>query len=219
MAQKNTADAVRRADARLAKHPKIRRHRAGRTDLCDCRRPDEVRGSAPASDRHRPGYMPAYYFLGQIYVRQKRLGMPASATRRWSGDSPTTSPPTPVADAATGREQAGRGPGPLREDPPDRLARGRRRQQPRLHACRSGTDLDIALQLAQTAISAFPTSRTSTTRSAGSITSATCPRWRSARLQCAERVPKNPTYRYHLGMAYLKTGEPQKGRWRCCRTR
>jgi hypothetical protein len=38
-------------------------------------------------------------------------------------------------------------------------------------------------------------------------------------LQCAERVPKNPTYRYHLGMAYLKTGEPQKGRWRCCRTR
>ena len=27
-----------------------------------------------------------------------------------------------------------------------------------------------------------------------------------------ERVPNNATYRYHLGLAYAKTGEPQKAR-------
>ena len=27
-----------------------------------------------------------------------------------------------------------------------------------------------------------------------------------------DRVPTNATYRYHLGLAYSKTGEPQKAR-------
>ena len=53
----------------------------------------------------------------------------------------------------------------------------------------------------------------STTRWAGSTTSTTWRRWRWRPLKkSVDRVPTNATYRYHLGMVYAKTGEPQKAR-------
>ena len=74
VAQKNTADAVKRVEARLAKHPKdpATLALAGRTYAIagDLAKSEALLQESLAADA---GYMPAYYYLGQIYVRQKRL--------------------------------------------------------------------------------------------------------------------------------------------------
>jgi Flp pilus assembly protein TadD len=81
-----------------------------------------------------------------------------------------------------------------------------------IHA-ETGGNLDIALQLAQTAKSQLP-DRPEVNDTLGWIyhkkglsSMAVTPL-----LQSIEKDPKNPTYHYHLGMAYAGNGEKDKAR-------
>jgi tetratricopeptide (TPR) repeat protein len=77
----------------------------------------------------------------------------------------------------------------------------------------SGTDLDLALQLARAASAARP-DEPEINDTLGWVyykrdlaVLATGPLQKSV-----ESVPGNPTYRYHLGMSYVKTGDTAKAR-------
>ena len=215
LAQKNTADAVRRVDARVARHPKDAASLAlaGRTYAIagDLVKSEALLQQSIAADS---GYMAAYHYLGQIYVRQKRL---PDAYQRYE-DIIKHQPENVAAHTMVAMLLQ------AENKQPEAQARYEKILQIDSHAtvaannlaymhAEAGTDLDIALQLAQTAISAMPEDpdfndtlgwvyykRNMASLAIGPLR------------KSADRVPKNPTYRYHLGMAYMKTGEPQKAR-------
>ena len=158
VAQKNTADAVRRVDARIAKHPKDAASLAlaGRTYAIagDLVKSEALLQQSLAADS---GYMPAYYFLGQLYVRQNRLGDARQRYEEMVARQPdNVGAHTMVAMLLQAENKQA-----------EAKARYEKILQIDSHAvvaannlafmhAEAGTDLDIALQLAQTAISAFP---------------------------------------------------------------
>ncbi len=76
-----------------------------------------------------------------------------------------------------------------------------------------GEKLDYALQLAQTAVQVMPKAPKRTTRWGGSITSASRPSQPSqAFRQTVALAADNPTYHYHLGLAYLLAEDPDHAR-------
>ena len=215
LAQKNVAEAVKRADARLAKHPKdpATLALAGRTYAVadDLPKSEALFQQAIAAD---PGYMPAYYYLGQLYVRQKRIG---EARQRY--EAMVKAQPDNVAahtmvamllQAENKQAEAkARYEKILQLDPRALVAANNLAY---MHA-EDGTDLDNALQLARTAVSIAPDEPDVNDTLGwvyykhGMASLAVAPLKKSV-----DRVPTNATYRYHLGMVYAKTGEPLKAR-------
>ena len=81
-----------------------------------------------------------------------------------------------------------------------------------IHA-ESGDNLDIALQLAQTAKAGLPDS-SEVNDTLGwiyykkDLASQAVPLLR----ECVDKVPQNPTYQYHLGMALVRSGDLMGGK-------
>jgi tetratricopeptide (TPR) repeat protein len=76
-----------------------------------------------------------------------------------------------------------------------------------------GENLDVALALAMTAIQVSPDDPGASDALGWIHVRRNLPRVGLKYLEGSVRaVPENPTYRYHLGVAYLAVGEPQKGR-------
>jgi len=215
VAQKNLPEAVKRADARIAKHPKdpATLALAGRTYAIagDRAKSEALLQQSMAAD---PGYMPAYYYLGQLYVGQRRLG---EARERYE-DMVKKQPDNVAAHTMVAMllqaenkpaEARARYEKILQLDPRAVVAAN---NLAFMHA-EDGTDLDNALQLARTALSVAPDEPDVNDtlgwvyykRNMASL--AVAPLKKSV-----DRVPTNATYRYHLGLAYSKTGEPQKAR-------
>jgi Tfp pilus assembly protein PilF len=158
--------------------------------------------------------MPAYYYLGQIYVRQKRL---ADARQRYE-EMVKQHPDNVAAHTMVAMLlQAENKPDEAKARYEKILTIDSRapvaaNNLAYMHA-EAGSDLDVALQLARTAVAALP-EEPDVNDTLGWVyfkhnmaTLAVPPLRKSV-----ERVPNNPTYRYHLGMVYSKTGEPQKAR-------
>jgi tetratricopeptide (TPR) repeat protein len=215
VAQKNTADAVKRVEGRLAKHPKdpATLALAGRTYAIagDLAKSEALLNESLAADA---GYMPAYYYLGQIYVRQKRL---PEARQRYE-DMVKKQPDNVGAHTMVAMLLQA-------ENKPDE-ARARYEKILALEPkavmaannlaymdAEAGTNLDVALDRARTAVSVAPDEpdvndtlgwvyykRNMAALAIGPLK------------KSVDRVPTNATYRYHLGLAYSKTGEPQKAR-------
>jgi tetratricopeptide (TPR) repeat protein len=215
VAQKNNAAAVKRVDERVGRFPKdaATLALAGRTYAVagDLPKAEALLDRAVAADA---AYMPAYYYLGQIYVRQRRLG---DARQRYE-EMVKRQPDNIAAHTMVAMLLQ------AENKPAEAKARYEKILQidsravvaannlAYMHA-EAGTELDIALQLARTASSSMP-NEPDFNDTLGWVyykrdmaTLAVPPLKKSV-----DRVPNNATYRYHLGMAYLKTGEPQKAR-------
>ena len=76
-----------------------------------------------------------------------------------------------------------------------------------------GDNIDVALQLAQTAKAAMP-NRAEVSDTLGWIyyKKNMLPQATAALKESVGREPKNPVFNYHLGMAYAKAGEKEKAR-------
>ncbi|MEO7271633.1 MAG: tetratricopeptide repeat protein, partial [Vicinamibacterales bacterium] len=158
VAQKNTADAVKRAEARLATHPKdpATLALAGRTYAIagDLAKSEALLQQSIAADA---SYMPAYYYLGQIYVRQKRLGDARQRYEEMAKKQPdNVSAHTMVAMLLQAEnkpvEAKARYEKILQIDPRATMAANNLAYM----NAEAGTDLDMALQLARTAVSTAP---------------------------------------------------------------
>jgi tetratricopeptide (TPR) repeat protein len=215
LAQKRTPEALRRVEAALARNPKNAPiiALAGRTYAVsgDLRRAEDLYQRALDAD---PGYMPAYHQLGQVYVREKRLD---EARQRY--EVAIQRQPTNIAAhtmvamllQAQNRntEAKARYEKILQIDPRSAVAANNLAYM----NAEAGTSLDMALQLAQSAKAAYP-DEPDINDTLGWVyykkdlaTLAIDPL-----RQSVERVPTNATYRFHLGMAYLKTGDKEKAR-------
>jgi len=215
LAQKNVAEAVKRVEARIAKHPKdpATLALAGRTYAIagDLAKSEALLQQALAAD---PGYMPGYYYLAQIYVRQKRLPEARQRYEEMLKQRPdNVAAHTMVAMLLQAEnkpaEAKARYEKILQLDPRAVMAANNLAY---MHA-EDGTELDKALQLAQTALSVAP-NEPDVNDTLGWLyykknmaALAVAPLKKSV-----DRVPTNATYRYHLGLVYAKTGEPQKAR-------
>jgi len=213
--QHRTNDATRRMDAVVAHNPKDAQilALAGRTYAIagDLRRSEQLYQQAITAN---PSYMPAYHQLGQVYVREKRL----DEARKEYEDAVKKQPNNVAAHTMVAMlyqaenknaEAKARYEKILQIDPRSVVAANNLAY---MHA-EEGTSLDIALQLAQTAKAAAP-DEPDINDTLGWVyykkdmaTQAIDPL-----RQSVNRVPANPIYCYHLGMAYLKAGDKEKAR-------
>jgi tetratricopeptide (TPR) repeat protein len=215
LSKHENADAIRRVEARLARHPKDAASLAlaGRTYgiAGDLTKSEAALRQAIDAD---PSYMAAYYYLGQLYVRQHKLEEARLRYEEMTKRQPLNiGAHTMVAMLLQAEGKAAE-------------AKARYEQILRIDSraivaannlafmnAESGTDLDLALQLARAASAAKP-DEPEINDTLGWVyykrdlaVLATGPLQKSV-----ESVPGNPTYRYHLGMSYVKTGDTAKAR-------
>ena len=158
--------------------------------------------------------MPPYHYLGQIYVRQHRLD---EARQRYE-DIAKRQADSIAAHTMVGMilqvqnrpdEAKARYEKILQIDPRSAVAANNLAYM----NAEAGTSLDMALQLAQSAKASYP-DEPDINDTLGwvyykkDMASLAIDPLR----QSVERVPTNATYRFHLGMAYLKTGDKDKAR-------
>jgi tetratricopeptide (TPR) repeat protein len=210
-----TQEALRRLDARVA--------RAGKNApvLAYAGRAYAIAGNLPRGETvleqaitADPGYMPSYHYLGQIYVRQHRLD---DARQRYE-DIAKRHADNIAAHTMVGMilqvqnrpdEARARYEKILQIDPRAVVAANNLAYM----KAESGTDLDIALQLAQTAKASQPDDPdVNDTLGWVYYKKGMAPLAIDPLRQSVEHTPANPVYRYHLGMAYLKTGDKEKAR-------
>lgn len=215
LSRKQVAEAERRVEEQLTKVPDNPRLLvlAGRTFAIggNLQRSEAVLKKAVEVD---PSHLEAYHVLGQIYVRQNKLDDARREYERLASRRPdNVATQTMIAmilqtqaklpEAKQVYEKI------LAIDPRAAVAANNLAY---MHA-ENGTNLDVALNLAQTAKSVLP-ENPDVDDTLGWVmykremaTLAIEPLERSAR-----KNPANPMYQYHLGLAYFKTGDKIRAR-------
>jgi tetratricopeptide (TPR) repeat protein len=161
-----------------------------------------------------PGYLPAYNYLGQIYVRQNRLDEARQRYEAMAKQQPDSVPAhTMVAMLLQ-----------VQNRPAEAQARYERILQIDSRSvvaannlaymkAESGTDLNQALQLAQTAKSVKPDDPDVNDTLGWIYYKKDLAALAVEPLRLSvEKGPSNAIYRYHLGLVYLKTGDKTKAR-------
>ncbi len=216
LAQKNSASAIRRVEARLARTP----HDAGalllaRRDICRGGRPAEGGAELLRKTIEVDGSnVQAYEQLGRLYLSQRRLDEALAEFDALSKRHPRPVQAHTLAgvilealnkpqEARKRYEQA------LAIDPEMPVAANNLAWM----YVESGENLDVALQLAQTATRRLPDNPAMQDTlgwiyyKKGLASLAVPPFERSVKLE-----PSNPIFHYHLGLAYMKAGDPARAR-------
>jgi tetratricopeptide (TPR) repeat protein len=161
-----------------------------------------------------PGALDAYSYLGQTYLQQRRIddarqGFESRAQREARPVAALTmvglihQMQNRRADAQRVFEQV------LSIDPKASVAANNLAW---IYA-ETGGNLDVALQLAQTARSALPdSSEVSDTLGWIYLKKGLYPLAVKTLRQAVEQTPTNPVFHYHLGLAYAKSGEPARAK-------
>jgi tetratricopeptide (TPR) repeat protein len=215
LVEKQPAQATRRIDAALARKPRDTGLMllAGRTYATagDLSRAETILKKAIEVN---PSAFQAYSLLGQLYVRQKKLPQAISEFEHLAKQRPkSVGAPTLVAMLlqAQGKtsEARQRYERVLQTDPRAAVAANNLAW---LYA-EQGERLDTALQLAQAAKAQLP-GRAEVDDTLGWVYLKKDLATLAVRSfqESIEKDPKNPSFHYHLGLAYEKTGDPERAR-------
>jgi tetratricopeptide (TPR) repeat protein len=203
-------------DARRTADDYLKRHPDSAQMLMIAGRAYAVQGQVADAERllqkaiqADPGYMPAYHILGQLYVRQRKL---ADATLRYQEMAKAQPDSVPIHTMIgmllqvqnRGDEAKQKYEQILQIDPRAAVAANNLAYM----KAEAGVDLDIALQLAQTAKAVAPQDPDVNDTLGWVYYKKDLANLAIGPLKISvDRVPDNPIYRYHLGMAYVKTGD------------
>jgi tetratricopeptide (TPR) repeat protein len=158
--------------------------------------------------------LPAYSMLGQVYLKQNRLD---EARREFENMASRETKPVAAltmsgmilqaqGDVSQARDRFERA---LAVDPRAAVAANNLAWI----QAEAGENLDIALQLAQTAVAASPDTPEITDTLGWIYYRKSLPQQAIAQfLRSVERSPETPLYHYHLGLAYILAGEADRGR-------
>jgi tetratricopeptide (TPR) repeat protein len=215
LATKKPDDAVKRAEAWVAKNP------ADSTGLVVLAQTFGAQGNFAKVEetlkrviQQTPNELTAYAMLGQVYLRQRRLD---DALRQFQ-DIVSKEPKALGAATMVGMiyEMQGRKGEAKRQY--EKVVQqnsnaGVASNNLAWMYAEDGGNLDLALQLAQTAKARMP-NRPEVSDTLGwvyykkDLATLAIPALREA----AEKDPQNPSYQYHLGLAYVKTGDRRKAK-------
>lgn len=160
------------------------------------------------------GYLPAYGALGQMFSSQGRLDEALAEFQALAARSPKSVAAVTMigllmqakGDAAGARHQFERA---LQIDPEAAVAANNLAWMD----AETGGDLDVALQLAQTAQKHLPgVAAVADTLGFIYYKKNLAPLAVSTLKRCVEQEPANATFQYHLGLAYVSAGDTARGR-------
>jgi len=215
LAEKKTDDATKRVEALLAISPtRLEAYMLGAQVYARTRKFDQVEATLKRAIEAYPDALGPYALLGQLYTAQKRLGEARANFERVIERQPNSvAAHTIVAvlyemegNSVEARKRYER---VLKIDGTALVAANNLAYR----YAEEGGNLDVALQLAQTAKQKMP-DLPEVTDTVGwvyykkDLPALAIPMFE----QALAKAPTNPIYRYHLGLAHLKTGDRAKAR-------